>query len=97
MKLSKLSLKKRAHLLFSSSSFLSLFLSDSSWAWHLLFSCLKREFCDSREDIWILLARSSSVAARSLSTADASKVWDSPDAGEKGRVTNAKVPSPLQL
>lgn len=70
---------KYTHLLFSSSSFLSLFFSDSSWAWSLLFSCRKRAFCDSTEDIWILLARSSSVAARSLSTAAANKVCDSPD------------------
>lgn len=73
--------KNHAHRLFSSSNFLSLFFSDSSWAWNLLFSCLKREFWDSTEDIWVLLARSSSVAARSLSTAAASKVWDSPDCG----------------
>lgn len=35
-------------------------------------------FCDSAEDSWTLLERSSSVAARSLSVCAARAVWDSP-------------------
>lgn len=71
--------QKWTHLLFSFSIFFNLFLSTSSWAWRRVFSCLKRLFWDSQEDIWILLARSSSVAARSLSAAAARRVWDSPN------------------
>lgn len=71
--------KNATHLLFSFSIFFNLFLSTSSWAWRRVFSCLKRLFWDSVEDIWILLERSSSVAARSLSAAAARSVWDSPN------------------
>lgn len=81
---------KYTHRLFSSSSFLNLFFSDSSWACSLLFSCRSNAFCDSTEDIWILLARSSSVAARSLSTAAANKVCDSP--GYRGRRNQTHTP-----
>lgn len=75
--------KQWTHLLFSFSIFFNLFLSTSSWAWRRVFSCLKRLFWDSEEDIWILLARSSSVAARSLSAAAARRVWDSPNSKKK--------------